>query len=1113
MAPADNPSPVTPAGAPSTATKPAEAVQTTQVKPLPPPRQPPSPELLAWRLGQLDGLLVALVLAFAFLSALFPAHNSDFFLHAATGRLISHWQYDIGHDPFAFTTAGAYWVNPSWLYDLIVYLIYDRVPFGDTVLIVLKALMVAALAEAMLRTARPPGRPLWIPACCVALAVLVASTRVLLQPTCVSFVFLGLTFWLLHLPRQRRARAAAAQVGPPPRPFLPYWLIPPLCLLWVNLDAWFFLGPVLVALFLAGETLQGWLAPAKEGPDAGAPGERRTLLLVLLASVAACLVNPHHVWIFALPSQLGLSEAADALHDDSQFRGLFIRPFEDLYFRTDTGLSVAGLAFFALALLGLVSFAAAQWMGCWRWGRAIVWTAFFALAVWRASAIPFFAVVAGPITSLNFLDFAAKCFGTAPLVKGRAGTWMLGGRVLTLAAAVALLVATWPGWLQAQQGPPQQWRRVGWTVEPEPALKMLAEQITAWRREGLIEQDAHWFNTVPQTLPYLAWYCPGERAFIDNQRLGLYDQATAADYAVVRKSLAYVSGDAGAQEPRWRSLLRLHGVHLVVWYEGRLQPASPLPTFFAMGREWPVLYLNGRAAVFGWRDPSAGDRADPFLRLERNAEREAFGADVVPAPQGPAPEPQPTEWWAALWTPERPRPPDGDEAAVQCIRFQALRPPYFERYDAEHVNYYRSTLGAAGACIGAGGPLQGLLPSLYGDVVVEDRFALVSQKMDLGPPAPLYLSIRAARRALAVNADDAATYQFLAQAYNLLTDYTRAGIRERAVAYARLDEANRPRGDPFPLVLKRVQIATALRRALELDPKDAEAEKLAFQIYGEMGFNDLAYAHGEQYLQILKDNGKTEKELSDLMDGQKRLKDFVGRQNDTYLLKAANKSVLEKVKTALELHLAQQALDELTKVEWKSFDETTKPIALLRELSLKLLTGRADEVGKLLADPTEGKDLKEALSAFPDPDVGLPAYDWLSLEVAAATGDYAAADDCLKRLQERMGQADARAATALLLGQLVLRPAPAATGAAWLPLPQLSDARDVLAAAVPVLVEPLSRAADLEAMRGWLKLESGDLAGAREHFLTAQAMAPADQIPFRARGLAELGLEWLDSGR
>ena len=151
------------------------AVKIDDESSIPIPQRPPTPERLDRRFRRLDGLLVLVVLLFAFLMAFFPAYNGDFFFHAATGRLIAQGKYQVGVDPFAFTTQGAVWINHNWLYDLVVFLIYNSSAAGGTILIVLKALIVAALAYVMLRAASEPGRSLWIPAACVGLAVLALS--------------------------------------------------------------------------------------------------------------------------------------------------------------------------------------------------------------------------------------------------------------------------------------------------------------------------------------------------------------------------------------------------------------------------------------------------------------------------------------------------------------------------------------------------------------------------------------------------------------------------------------------------------------------------------------------------------------------------------------------------------------------------------------------------------------------------------------------------------------------------------------------------------------------------------------------------------------------------
>jgi hypothetical protein len=1063
----------------TTAVQPAESSPATVQPPLAPRK--PAPQRAAARRRFLDGLIVAVVLIFAFLTALFPARNSDFFLHAATGRLIAHGQYQIGVDPFAFTTAVARWINTNWLYDLIVYWIYDASTFGGTILIVLKALLIAALAEVMLRTARQPGRALWVPACCVALAVLALSPRVLLQPVCISFFFLGATCWLLHLPRRMRALAEARQSAPPRRPFLAYWLIPPLCLFWVNLDSWFFLGPILIVLYLAGRGVQDVLSSSGRERSSWAPGELRTLVLVLAASLAACLVNPHHVYAFTPPSALGLSDAAGALARDDQFLSLFLSPFDKEYFHLQLGLNVAGLAFFFLALAGVVSFAAAQWIGRWSWERALVWTVFLALALWRVSAIPFFAVVAGPIASLNFLDFALKRFGPAPAVAGRAGTWALGGRVLTLLAGLALLAAAWPGWLQGAS----ESRRVGWTVEPDAALVRMTQRIHDWQSQSGMKPGQRWVNVSPYILPYLAWYCPGERGCIDRERLPLYDETARAVFKPLRESLAVQNGDAGQPDPRWRKLLRSLDAHFVICFEpnplGR--PSSSLPTLLSAPEEWPLLYTDGPASIFGWRDPAkdeplpvlgistAGLTATPaglgpllaapalldarFARFEIPMERQAFGPLAAPVP---APTTTPTrEWWTALWTPETPRPPEVDEAAVQWIRFLYLQPRWRASNEADWKESWQKTkqvylADAAAVCVGSGGSWTGPFESAalirrldfleneappFPTSPEQPFYYQAVRQYDYGPPAPLYLSIRAARRALALKPDDAEAYLVLAQDYYLLTHQTREGDRASQIGYP-------PAGVAYPMQLRRVQILAALHRALELDPNNRLGEMRSKEMYLETEFWDLALDHAQKELVLAEASKVAANELQSLRQGVDQLQKRFHQQDDVYRLKTANKRIAEKVETALQMGLAQTALDELLKVDWSAYDDKdpTKLLLEQRELDLLVLTGRVDEVVKELKDD-EAK-LSEGLAV--DPDVSLPAYDWLRVEAAAAGGDYADADLWLEKIQKKLEQdltllgvlepsgaiapngaglanPDARSLAALMVGGLVLRQA------------------------------------------------------------------------------------------
>ena len=339
--------------------------------------------------ARLDFILVTMVLVLSFLLGSFAVRNSDFWMHLATGREIAQGHYQFGKDPFSYTSGDTTWVNHSWLYDLLVYLGYSAL--GDTPLVVLKALGIAAFAVVLLQIRRP-DQSLWIPAASTGLAMLTLSPKVQFQPTLVSYLFLALT--LLILTRARNTRWL--------------WALVPLFILWVNLDAWFLLGPVTAGLFLLGEVLDNALKPAPSQTSLAAPSVR-PLLIVAAAATAACLVNPHHVLAFTtLPVEVSFANYAELLRTmpGSPVPWMFYSAWQPQYWSPNFGLNVAGVAFVPLMIAGLVAFGV-NYKNL-NWPRLLVWLALVGLGLWRAQCLGFFAVVAGPITALNFQDFAAR---------------------------------------------------------------------------------------------------------------------------------------------------------------------------------------------------------------------------------------------------------------------------------------------------------------------------------------------------------------------------------------------------------------------------------------------------------------------------------------------------------------------------------------------------------------------------------------------------------------------------------------------------------------------------------------------------------------------------------
>jgi hypothetical protein len=540
----------------------------------------PPPRPARWGV-RADVLLVAVVLTFAFLAASFVARNSDLWLHLATGRLIAGGDYRFGSDPLAYTTADRYWANHAWLFDLGLYLAFNA--FGGAGLVAIKAAAITGTAALMLLAARGRG-PVWVSAGCVLLAVLAMSPRLLLQPTVASFLLLAACLYCLRA----GGRALAA--------------VPVLIALWVNVDAWFVLGPTLVGLYWLGRRIDPTYATLPPWPR-----------WLIPASLAACLVSPHHVFALALPMELSPAVRGSALASDPRFAGVFASPWQVGPLGAAGGYNLAAWAFFALLALGLLSFAANR--TALRSWRAAVWLPFAILAAWQVRLIPFFAVVAGPITALNLAEVLSGC-ACARL-----------GRAVGLIAGLALSGLAWLGWTT---GFHNRERGAGWAVHTDPTLARAAHGIAAWRESVGASGESRVFTSHPDVGHYLAWFRPGERAFLDS-RLNLFTHV-AADYAALSRGVGILPEADGTS---WEEVSRAHRIAAILLYD-------PDPARTTRGLRgvagWEVQRIDG-AAVLLVPKGTPGSRFDPeSLAFGRRVERRAAGGVAVALAEPP-------QWW------------------------------------------------------------------------------------------------------------------------------------------------------------------------------------------------------------------------------------------------------------------------------------------------------------------------------------------------------------------------------------------------------------------------------------------------------------------------------------
>jgi hypothetical protein len=934
-------------------------------------------------------LFVAL---FGLLLASSPARNPELWAHLAAGRALLHGALDR--------------VSPTWLYDVVSYALFATV--GGTGLVAVKAGLVAALAVVLLRLSRT-GAGWLIPAVCVVLALLAVGSRVPLAPATVSCLLLAIA-------------ARQAWQSAPARAVWPGWRSVALFAVWGATDRWFILGLGVVALIRVGR----WL----DDRAVGGRGLLRVLGAVAILAAAAA-ANPAHWNAFPLPDELGT--ATVALPEVAS-------PFGRTYLST-LGGSPAALAFYPLLGLGLVSFLLA--LPQWRWQWFLPWAGLVVLAVLRVRAVPFFAVVAGPVLAWNLQDFFARRPRPDFTPRGRAV-----GTALTSVLAAAFLVCAWPGWLQR---PPFEPRR--WAVELPAGLEQAAAAVRHGRLERAWPPDTRTLHLAQDTAAAFAWFCPEDD--------GVRDPQLAA--AVVDDPRA------GADE----RLAEAEVGRVVVHVADRGLPRKALTRLLADPDRWPLLHLQGGVAVFGRRDPTRAGGSDPLSERELDLDRLGFRPmDGDKAP--PVPQPVGRPWWEAFRKPAPPPTGDRDQAAVLLLKAELVRAVAPARHLAEWEADQLAALTAAAAgwaglaaAADAAVRLTVFRPPVPGpgeSVAPITRFTFDSQRVfalarDDAPLGVLYAAVRAARRAVSANPDDASAHLLLGQCYLRLLTVT----RERVWAL-RL---------PQLAQLRQAQASAALNRAVRLNPDLARAHLELGRLYQRLGCLDLALVELRAYRAAAGRAGADEGRESVPDAELDALSRLVDRQRAEFASESTRARAADRAQRAAQRGLVGEARTILLELDVSAFGSEGAEL----ELDLLLRTGRAEDVRDWSA-----AELKEAL--------GSARYHWLRTQALAALGEYAAADAELTEWSGQEGPDPARtsAVFAALTGQALLDEQPAGVG-----LPALfarARARSAFGTEVRQGVTELAERANVAVLRGLLALEAGEAERARTVLRAALACSP-----------------------
>ncbi len=1002
----------------------------------PPDNLPPSRRWLT----PYDGALALSVLAFAFLSASYPVRDSGLWMHLAVGRLLGAGEYQFGVDPLSYTTSGVYWANHAWLFDLVLYLTYQHL--GGTAIVLSKAAALAMLAGVWVYCRRK-STSVAGPAAATVLGVLAVAPRLQLQPTLCSVVLLAMTVAILAF-RVDPGRPKGNRV----------WVLVPLFALWVNVDGWFFLGPLALALFWIGERLGGQST------------ERRLSLRLVGAGLIACLLSPHHVFAFALPPEVSPAVLGSGLRDDVRFAPFFQRGYVGLFESPDWYARLPGLATLALFVGGALSFAKCR-RACLD-GRLFLWLAVAALGAWNNRLIPLFVAVAVPVLVLNLQDARARVSAAVILVRRR---WQrLAFRLLAGGTGLALIAFAWLG---GPLGVRPDKRRVAWEIQPDPGLKQSAELRASWRQRGRLSESDRVFHLHPDSANYAAWFAPGERCFFD-YRFQLFVNVIP-QYRDICRDLA--SPSAAVNPPS------SFGITCVVAHDpdiARLKPT--LNRLWRPESGFVLLDLRGREAMFGIRSVARdGESFDRWrLDLDKLVYLPAGGDDQIapsPSPTGPG-RGESSSPWQHLWRPQPPRPAEGDTAALllQYVEDQVS----FLAPDVARSQAASSVASLVASSAGEVSPF-GMAFRLY-------RTGL-PLPMDGAPPSGSLLAIRAARGAIAAAPDDAVAHFRLGQAYLALTYTTRES-----------DWADRSR---TLAQLRHVQATCALERAVALAPDLEAAHALLVRIYSQRGMQDAALHHLREQVRILSHRRKEETAATRLRELRKELEasEAVVQDRRSQLAlrsQGLGNAPLARANIALRLGLPRTALDD---VLLPSTVILFGVEGARMEMELLVMLGRTDRARQEL-DDDEFRLNQERLGVTELPGNGdpnhppvyrFPAYAWNRFLLAAADGDYRQAGEFLEAMMARLQEERAtrvRNGQSFLVRSLAMEVGLGAQPELWRMLKFFAGDLST----VQRIVDQLNRTsaqieADLRCLAGVLALERGLPEEAAVQFRAALALA------------------------
>ena len=495
----------------------------------------------------------------AFVVSLGPISDGDIYWHLAAGREILHQRALLRLDPFTLSAAGRPWVDVHWLFQVGAYALYSISGFAG--LAIAKATLVAGGATILVRAAELAGGTIARGVCAVAVlgGLILDRHLVPMRPLVVTLVLLAVFLLALERLRTQPARARWA------------WVVLPLAqVVWCNCQGLAPLGPLLVAMYLAG----AWLSTReiRRWPFASEEvSSVRPLGLVLGLCVLASFVTPYGLDAMVLPLRLLGRITQGRGHIFSSEVAENIPPF--VLERT-----APELVWHFKWILALLAAAIALFRPRFHLAHLLAIAAFLGLAVMANRNLPLFYWVVAPLAAIAFVPPQ-----WSPVSRTAAPLRRYGGRAVLAALLGGELVLA--GLMQRREPTPGSPTPFHFPVES-------ARRLAGMHAAGpVFAADQHG--------GYLSFAVPSLRPYIDT-RLVLHTEQEYADYLALFDDPARFDA-LDARE-------RFGAVVLTTAYPDRY---LGLIWHLAGSSDWRLVYTDGSEVLFLRDGPglALGDRA------------------------------------------------------------------------------------------------------------------------------------------------------------------------------------------------------------------------------------------------------------------------------------------------------------------------------------------------------------------------------------------------------------------------------------------------------------------------------------------------------------------------